>query len=84
MNDKVVFTNEDGEDIELFILEETKINGTHYILAAEDEEESGTAYILKETGRNRDDIIFQMVEDDTEFDAVLNIFEQLMDDTDFE
>lgn len=82
--DKVNFANEDGENIELFILEETTISESHYILAAEDEESDSTAYILKEVSRNGDDIVFSIVSDDTEFDAVLSVFEELMDDTDFE
>jgi hypothetical protein len=82
--DKVFFASEDGKNIELFILEETTISESHYILAAEDESEDSTAYILKEVSRNGEDIVFSMVEDDNEFDAVLSVFEELMDDTDFE
>ncbi len=42
------------------------------------------AYILKEVERNDSDMIFEIVSDEKEFDSVLSIFEELIDDVDFE
>ena len=68
--EKINLRDDEGNDIELFVLEETNIAGKHYLLLAEDEEDDEATYVP--------------VEDDTEFDAVLKIFEELMDDTDFD
>ena len=37
----LVVKDENGEDVTLYILEETKLNGCYYILAADSEEEDG-------------------------------------------
>ena len=46
--DKIIFTDpENQEDLELYLLEQTCINGTTYLLAAEEEEEDSVAYIIR-------------------------------------
>ena len=82
--DKTTFTDENGEELELFILEETEIKEIKYILAAEDEDGDSTAYILKETGTDDGQSTYEMVDDDVELDAVRKVFEELLEDTDFE
>lgn len=75
---------ETGEEIELYILEQTKIRGISYLLAAEEEEGDSLAYILKEVQTEEDDIIYEMVEDSVEMDAILKVFTEMLDDVDFE
>ena len=45
---KFAFADGNGED-EFFILEETKINGSAYILVAESEDDDAECLILKDT-----------------------------------
>ena len=46
--EKITFIQEDtGEETEFFVLEETRLNGTDYILVADSEEEDAQALILK-------------------------------------
>ena len=48
--EKVVFTDPvDGETVEFYVLEQTKINGYNYILVTEDEDGDCDCYIMKET-----------------------------------
>ena len=42
------------------------------------------AYILKEIASDDTDVTYEMVEDDVEFEAVVKIFEELVEDTTFE
>lgn len=81
---KIEFIDEDGKKIELYVVDETTLNENHYILASEEKEENSMAYILKEVERNDSDMIFEIVSDEKEFDSVLSIFEELIDDVDFE
>ena len=84
MTEKITFTVEEtGEEVELFVVEETRVSGVNYLLVTDsaDEEEEGEAYILKDVSDEADtDAIYEMVEDENELNAVSKIFEELLDD----
>lgn len=82
--EKVSFTDPvDGEKVEFFVLEQTKINGCNYILVTEDEAEDCECYIMKENAESDDlESVYEMVEDDTELMAVAKVFAEMMDDVD--
>ena len=83
--EKIIFTDpENQEDLELYLLEQTSINGTTYLLAAEEEEEDSVAYILKEVQTEDEDVIYAMVEDDVELNAISKVFAEMLDDVDIE
>ena len=56
--DKIKLTGDDGEAIELYVMETTRLNGTDYYLVTEDvygdEDEDGVAYIIKEVAAGED------------------------------
>ena len=74
--------DEDGNQIKLFVVEETQLSGIKYLLVCEsdNEEEDSDAYILKEVSVEGDDVVYEFVEDDVEFDAVAKLFEELVGD----
>lgn len=72
------------EEITVYVLEETTLNQQKYILVTEDSEGDTEAYILKEIATDDTDVTYEMVEDDVEFEAVVKIFQELVEDTDFE
>lgn len=83
--EKIIFTDpENQEDLELYLLEQTCINGTTYLLAAEEEEEDSVAYILKEVQTENEDVIYAMVEGDVELNAISKVFAEILDDVDIE
>ena len=83
--DKIIFTDpENQEELELYLLVQTCINGTTYLLAAEEEEEDSVAYILKEVQTEDEDVIYAMVEDDVELNAISKVFAEMLDDVDIE
>ena len=83
--EKVVFTDpETKENIEFFVVEETQINGIRYLFVTEEEEDDCDAYILKEVATEADEVVYEMVEDDTELSAVGKIFAELIEDADIE
>lgn len=82
--DKITFRVDD-EDVEFFVLEETKVNGFNYILVTEEEEGDCEALILKDVSASQDEeAVYEAVEDDTELEAVTRIFMEMLDDVDFE
>ena len=60
------------------------MNEHKYLLVAEDSEGDSDAFILKEIATDDADATYEFVEDDVEFEAVVKIFEELVEDTDFE
>ena len=51
---------------------------------AEEEEEDSVAYILKEVQTENEDVIYAMVEDDVELNAISKVFAEILDDVDIE
>lgn len=43
----IQITSEDGEQIQFYVVEQTRVNGKDYILVTETEDEEAEAYILK-------------------------------------
>lgn len=84
--EKVSFTFSDGSGAdEFFVLEETKINGSAYILVADSEDDDAECLILKEVGDSKQtEKVYEIVEDDTELMAVSKVFEELLDDVEIE
>jgi hypothetical protein len=78
----IYLPDEDGNQIKLFVVEETQLSGFKYLLVCEsdDENEDSDAYILKEVSAEGDDAVYEFVEDDVEFDAVAKLFEELVGD----
>ena len=84
---KITLRTDEGEDLDLFVLEETRINGIDYLLVTdeEDEEADGACYILKDTSRAEEaEALYQFVEDDREAEDLFKIFTQLLGDGDVE
>lgn len=84
--EKIKFTFEDtNEEVEFFVLEQTKVNGNAYILVTDSEEEEAECLILKDTSAAEDqDSLYEIIEDDVELSAVLKVFEELLEDIDIE
>ena len=52
----IMFTDENGNQVEFDIIEETRINGVNYILVTDKvEDEEAEAYILKDVSSDEDE-----------------------------
>ena len=81
---RFAFADGSGED-EFFVLEETRINGSTYLLVTDSEEDDAECLILKETeGSAPGDGVYEIVEDETELLAVSKVFEELLEDVSIE
>lgn len=84
----VPFTTEDGEVIDMYVMEETTLQGVHYILVTEEtdpDSEEALVMIMKETkqGETEEFAVYDIVEDETELQVVAKLFAELMEDVDF-
>lgn len=86
-NSKTIpFVIEDGTEVELSIIEQTKINGVNYLLVTEteDETEDADAFILREDLMQEEEVVYTIVEDETEISALSKVFGELLEDIDLE
>lgn len=81
---KIVLTSDDGEQVDFFVLEETKINGINYLMVTDAlEDEDGECYILKDSSLAEDrEAVYEFVEDDNEINYLYQIFTELLEDMD--
>ena len=87
MEERKITLVDDEQTLEFYVLEETKLNGSDYLLVtdAEDEEEEADCYILKDmSGADESDALYEFVEDEDELEGLMKIFEELLDDVDIE
>ena len=84
--EKITFIPDDqGEAVDFYVLEETRIGGIDYILVTDSEEGDAECLILKDLSKAEDaEAIYAIVEDETELDSVFSVFEQMLDDVDIE
>lgn len=81
--DKIVFKPEGGEDVQFYVLEQTRLGGIDYILVTDSEEEDAEALILRDTsGPGETEAVYEIVTDDEELDAVAAIFKSMLEDID--
>ena len=65
--EKITFTPDgaDGEAVDFYVLEQTRIGGVNYILVTEEEEGDGEALILKDLSEDGEaESIYAIVEDE--------------------
>lgn len=76
----------DGESVDFYVLEETRINGMNYLLVTDsEEEEDGECYVLKDTSRDdEEEAVYEFVENEAELDYMFKIFTELLGDEDVE
>ena len=82
---KITLTTDTGEDVEFYVLEETRINGMNYLLVTDvaDDEDEGECYILKDLSKQEEtQALYEFVEDDNEIDYLFKIFSELLDGAD--
>lgn len=87
MEDKKITLVDEDQTIDFYVVEETKLNGRNYLLVtdAEDEEEDGDCYILKDmSAEDETEALYEFVEDEEELDGLMKIFEELLEDVDIE
>ena len=82
MEEKIIFVDEDGNEIEMYVIEETRINNVNYLLVTDDEgdSEEAEAYILKDISNDEDEeAVYEIVDDESEVDYIGRVFSELLE-----
>ena len=73
------------EEVDFYVLEQTKVNGASYILVTDSEDGDAQCLILKDTSKEASsDSVYEIVEDDVELTAISKVFEELLEDVEIE
>ncbi len=83
--EKILFQAIDEEPVEFYVLEQTTVAGVNYILVTDTEDGDGEALILKDiSGAEDEEAVYDIVSEDKELNAIAEIFENLLDDVEFD
>lgn len=83
MFQKVTMTPSEGETIELYVIEQTRIGGVNYLLVTEQESGDSEAMILRDLSSDTDEeSVYEFVEDDSTLELVGDVFAGMLDDID--
>ena len=82
---KIKFVDEEGTELEFSVIEKTRVNNINYLLVTDsgEEEEEIEAFIVKDLSAEEDkEALYEIVEDENEFEGVAKIFDELVGDLD--
>ena len=79
--EKIVFTAQGEEAVEVYVLEQTRLGGINYILVTDSEDGDAEALILRDISTDGEaEAIYEIVTEDEELNAVAAVFENMLDD----
>lgn len=79
--DKIILEGDQGEQLEFYAVEQTRIGGRNYLLVADGTGEDAEAVILRDDSADTDaESVYVFVEDEQEFEAVSGIFQKMLDE----
>lgn len=82
--EKINFAPDGQAPVELYVIEQTRLGGTDYLLVTDQAEGDADALILKDLSAEQDEEgLYEVVEDDKELAAIAAIFEDLLENIDF-
>lgn len=76
---KILFLDNDGNEIEFIVLEQTTLAGKNYLLVADSMEEDGVVLIMKEINLEDDFVSYEIIEDEEELKMISSIFNELVE-----
>lgn len=90
MYEKLKFIDEEGQAAEFFVLEQTRINNTDYLLIADarvdfddEEQEELEVIMVKDVSAPEDkEAVYELVEDEEEVENVWKIFDEILEGID--
>lgn len=82
--EKLTFTTEDGEEIDVFVVEQTMLSGVNYLLVTDSREAEADAFIMREVEDQNGQCTYEFIYEEKELDALSKVFAELLDDVDIE
>lgn len=81
MDEKIVFVDDSGNEIEFYVIEQTELNGITYLLVTDSQEDEGECFLFKDVSdREDEEAVYVPVEDEVELEALGKVFAELLED----
>ncbi|MDL2302491.1 DUF1292 domain-containing protein [Lachnospiraceae bacterium OttesenSCG-928-D06] len=81
---KVVFNPNGKDPVEFFVIEQTRVAGSDYLLVTDSEEGDAEALILKDISEDgEEEAVYVIVSKEDELNAVAGVFENMLEDIRF-
>lgn len=83
----ITIKDENGEEVECMIIDSVESDGSNYLLIIESDdvdEDEPEAMILKEVSEENDEVFYEPVLDDDEYNKIVALFSDSNSDYDFE
>jgi len=85
----IIMTDDEGNEVEFIVVDSAEDSGNSYLLvieAGQDEEDEDDveAFIFKETQENDESYVYDIIEDEKEFERIAALFQSSGDDYDIE
>ncbi len=77
---QILLLDDEGNEIELYVLEQTTLGGKNYLLTADSVDDDGVVMIMKEVELEDDMVSYEFVEDEEELKMISSIFNELTDE----
>ena len=83
--EKITLQTDEGEAVDFFVLEETRLGGINYLLVTDEEDGDGECYILEDTSKAEEaEATKGKMQVGQGLDDLFQIFARLLDDADVE
>lgn len=84
-NDSIIFEAEDGTEVEFAVLEQTTLGGINYLFVVDKADDESFLILREDSGADTEEMAaYDIVEDEKELDAVIRIFDELLEDVNLE
>ena len=81
----IIFETEDGTEAEFYVVEQTTLGGVNYLFVIDKSDDESFLILRENGGADTDEMAaYDIVEDEKELEAVIRIFDELLDDVDLE
>ena len=81
--ESIAFRDENGAEHMFYVEEQTRINGTDYLLVTDSDEGDANAFIFKDiSDETSEEASYVPVTDEKELEALMKIFTEMLDDAD--
>ncbi len=86
MENCILFTTDEGEEVPFYVISQTTIAGEDYLLVTDSPEDDGEtdAYIMREVQDEDDQLIYEMVEEEDRLEALSRVFGEQLEDVEIQ
>lgn len=81
----IVFEAEDGTEVEFNVVEQTTLGGVNYLFVIDKADDESFLILRENSGTDTEEMAaYDIVEDEKELEAVIKIFDELLEDVNLE